>query len=334
MMKWIGIGLVGFAALLGSTAYAAGADTVPVEELDGATRDSSVRHASPVVIRSKDIETFRLRFEFSNDVGADDVTKERYPVGWYDLGLDKTEDGARCRIEWWDRYGDKRKTEFLADASALARLDAILKLHDVAQIDGHSLWNSALGDDMDLSVRYAGGETISASGQGGGVKPDGRYYQETWFIDFFRELARQYGKDVLAPRIVVCCYRISGGMSGYSFELRLHREENGAVRLDFSSEDYNGAGEKTRSYEVPEEVLDELTALVSRDDMRKWDAQPMSEFQALDADRLTVSVSYSNGESVCISDDQELPQEAYNAFRRIRTFMEALDTDRDKNEKV
>ena len=331
MMKWIGAGLLGVAALCGGVACAADVVPVDVEEIDGGTRDTSVRHKTPVVIESRDIESFRLTFEFSDDVGADDATKERYPVGRYDLRLEKSEDGARCYIEWWNRYGERRKTEFVADAGALARLDAILKLHDVAQIDGHSLWNSAQGDDMDLSVRYTSGETINASGQGGDVKPDGRYYQETWFIDFFRELAREYGKDVLAPRIVDCSYRISGGMSGYSYELRLYKErKGGAVHLDFSSEDYNGAGEKKRSYELTEEVLDQITAIVNREDMRKWDAQPMSEVQALDADRLIVSVAYSNGESVCVSDDQELPKEAYNAFRRIRTFLESLDTDRDK----
>ena len=197
MLKWIGAGLLGFATLFGGIACAAAADTVPVEEVDGATQDSSVRHTSPVVIRSKDIETFRLRFEFSDDVGTDDAARERYPAGRYDLCLEKAEGGARCRIEWWDRFGDRRRTEFVADASALARLDALLKEHDVAQIDGHSVWNSALGDDMSLEVRYESGETIRADGQGGDVKPDPRYYREEWFIDFFRKLGRKYQQDVL-----------------------------------------------------------------------------------------------------------------------------------------
>ncbi len=165
-----------------------------VEE-DGGTRNNSVRHTSPVVISSTEISSFRLRFQFSADYD-EPAMRERYPWGWYDFRLERSGDGAICHLEYWRDGEPSRKADFPVKGDALKRLDALLKEHDVAQIDGHSLWNSALGDDMSLDILYESGETIRADGQGGNVKPDGKYYREEWFIDFFRALGREYGKDV------------------------------------------------------------------------------------------------------------------------------------------
>ena len=166
-----------------------------VEE-DGGTRDNSVRHTSPVVISSTEISSFRLRFQFSVDYD-EPALRERYPWGWYDFRLERTGDSALCHLEYWRDGGQSRKADFPVKGDALARLDALLKEHDVAQIDGHSMWNSALGDFMNLEVNYESGEQIYASGEGGGVKPDARYYREEWFIDFFRALGREYKQNVL-----------------------------------------------------------------------------------------------------------------------------------------
>lgn len=194
MKAWI-IGVLA-SILLGVAAgapvcFAADAD---VEE-DGGTRGNSVRHTSPVVISSTEISSFRLRFQFSVDYD-EPALRERYPWGWYDFRLERTGDSALCHLEYWRDGGQSRKADFSVKGDALARLDALLKEHDVAQIDGHSLWNSALGDDMSLEVCYVSGERICADGRGGDVKPDARYYREEWFIDFFRALGREYGKDV------------------------------------------------------------------------------------------------------------------------------------------
>jgi hypothetical protein len=166
-----------------------------VEE-DGATRDTSVSHRSPVVISSTEITSFRLRFQFNGDYDKDELRK-RYPSGWYDFRLEKTGKGAECHLEYWRDGGPSRKEDFPVKGDALERLDKLLKEHDVAQIDGHSMWNSALGDDMSLDVCYASGERICADGQGGDVKPDAKYYREEWFIDFFRAIGREYGKNIL-----------------------------------------------------------------------------------------------------------------------------------------
>ena len=165
-------------------------------EVDGGTHDTSIRHTRPVVISSTEISSFKLRFQFSGDYD-DAALRARYPWGWYDFRLERTEKGALCHLEFWRDGGPSRKTDFPVKGEALKQLDKLLKEHDVAQIDGHSVWNSALGDDMSLEVRYESGETICADGQGGDVKPDARYYREEWFIDFFRALGRKCKQDIL-----------------------------------------------------------------------------------------------------------------------------------------
>ena len=194
-MKALTIGVLAavlFGAIVGtSVCFAADED---VEE-DGGTRDNSVRHTRPVVISSTAISSFRLRFEFHGDYDKDELRK-RYPSGWYDLRLEKTGKGANCHLEYWRDGGPSRKADFPVKGEALKQLDKLLKEHDVSQIDGHSVWNSALGDDMSLEVRYENGEMIRADGQGGDVKPDPRYYREEWFIDFFRALGRKCKQDI------------------------------------------------------------------------------------------------------------------------------------------
>ena len=195
-MKMWTVGVL-IAVLLGmlvgtSVCFAADED---VEE-DGGTHDTSIRHTRPVVISSTEIVSFKLRFQFSGDYD-DAALRARYPWGWYDFRLERTEKGALCHLEFWRDGVPSRKADFPVKSEVLKRLDALLKEHDVAQIDGHSVWNSALGDDMSLEVRYESGETIRADGQGGDVKPDPRYYREEWFIDFFRKLGRKYQQNVL-----------------------------------------------------------------------------------------------------------------------------------------
>ena len=81
-------------------------------EIDGGTQDSSVRHASPVAISSTDISSFRLRFQYSMEYGAEDELRGRYPSGWYDLRLEKSENGADCHLEYWAEGRPGRKADF------------------------------------------------------------------------------------------------------------------------------------------------------------------------------------------------------------------------------
>ena len=90
-------------------------------------------------------------------------------------------------------YSDNREEEFDADTFALTRLDRLLKERDMAQLDGYSVHSPGAANHMDLLVQYAGGERIAATG----IPPqNNQYFNEEWFIDFFRNLSGAFGKNI------------------------------------------------------------------------------------------------------------------------------------------
>ncbi len=320
-MKALAIGVLA-AALLGAFAgtpvcFAADTDV----EIDGGTRDNSVRHTSPVVISSKDISSFRLRFQYSKDYDKEDALRGRYPSGWYDLRLDRSENGADCHLEYWVDNTPSRKADFPVAAVALAQLDKLLKEHDTAQIDGHSLYNSALGDDMKLEVRYENGETIHADGQGGDVKPDAKYYQEEWFIDFFRALGREYGHDTLGPALKRCTYSCGGGKPGGYIHMTISIEKDGTVRAKMDSRSRYDAPEIQRERELPKEALDKIAAMFDRGDLFHWAKTPWEKIDVLDGDTAEVSFDYADGSYASFYDNNELPKEALEAMEQVKEFL-------------
>ncbi|MBO5515882.1 MAG: hypothetical protein J5963_07230, partial [Schwartzia sp.] len=96
-MKALAIGVLAV-ALFGAFVGTPSCFAAEEEPVDGGTTDNSVRHASPVVISSTEISSFRLRFEYSRDYNEEDELRGRYPSGWYDMRLEKTENGADCHL--------------------------------------------------------------------------------------------------------------------------------------------------------------------------------------------------------------------------------------------
>ena len=290
-------------------------------EIDGGTQDSSVRHASPVAISSTDISSFRLRFQYSMEYGAEDELRGRYPSGWYDLRLEKSENGADCHLEYWAEGRPGRKADFPVDAEALARLDRLLKAHDVAQIDGHSLYNSALGDDMSMEVRYESGEIIRADGQGGDVKPDHRYYREEWFIDFFRALGCEYGHDTLGPALRSCSYSCGGGKPGACLDMKISMRKDGTVLAERDSRDRFDLPTTHREIVVPKEKLDELAAMFDRGELFRWAKTKWNKIDVLDGDTVQVSFDYADGSYASLYDNNEMPKEALEAMEKVQAFL-------------
>lgn len=332
-MKSLAIGVLA-AALLGAfvgtpVCFAADMD---VEE-DGGTRDSSVRHSSPVVISSTDIASFRLRFQYGMSYGEEDELRGRYPSGWYDLRLEKSENGANCHLEYWTEGRPGRKADFLVDADALVRLDRLLKEHDVAQIDGHSLYNSALGDDMSMEVRYESGETIRADGQGGDVKPDAKYYREEWFIDFFRTLGREYGHDTLGPALKYCSYERGGGKPGGFLMMTILTRKDGTVLAVMETRSRHDAPTVRRECEASPEKLEALAALIDRGELFHWAKTDWARIDIRDGDTVDVSFDYADGSDARLSDTREMPQEGFEAIKKIKAFLWELLEDAPQVEK-
>ena len=154
-------------------------------------KDVSIKHDTPVEIRSTEIDIFNFRFTY-HILPANDERERWYPSGNYCFHLIRTSKGARCRIEKHS-YSDNREEEFDTDAFALARLDTLLKERDVAQLDGYSVRALMCADNMDLLVQYVGGEQVAATG----LPPsNNKYYNAEWFIDFFRNLSGAFGKNI------------------------------------------------------------------------------------------------------------------------------------------
>lgn len=332
-MKALAIGVLAavlFGAAVGTpVCFAADED---VEE-DGGTRDTSVRHTSPVVISSTEITSFKLRFEFNKDFDEEDEGRGRYPSGWYDLRLEKTENGADCHLEYWTQSEPRRKADFPVKADALSRLDALLKEHDVAQIDGHSMWNSALGDFMNLEVRYESGEQIDASGEGGGVKPDPKYYQEEWFIDFFRALGCEYGHDTLGPALRSCSYSCGGGKPGACLDMKISMRKDGSVLAEMDSRSRYDAPTTHCEAVVPKEKLDEIAALFDRGELFRWAKTKWNKIDVLDGDTVQVSFDYADGSYASLYDDNEMPKTALEAMEKVQAFLWKLLADAPKAEK-
>ena len=157
--------------------------------------DVSIKHDEPVVIHSAEIEVFNFRCSYFVPPFDNEEKMKWYPIGDYCFHLIRTSKGARCRIEFHS-YSDNREDVFDADAFALTRLDQLLKEHDVAQLDGYSVHSFGAANHMDLLVQYAGGEQIAATGLPPNNPPFNQYYNEEWFIDFFRNLSGAFGKNV------------------------------------------------------------------------------------------------------------------------------------------
>lgn len=333
-MKAWAIGVLA-AALFGAVVGApvCFAADVDIEE-DGGTRDTSVRHTSPVVISSTEISLFRLKFEFSKDYDEEDEGRGRYPSGWYDLRLEKTGNGANCHLEYWTQSEPSRKADFFVSGDALARLDALLKEHDVAQIDGHSMWNSALGDFMNLEVNYESGEQIYANGEGGGVKPDEKYYQEEWFIDFFRSLGREYGHDTLGPALRRCSYSCGGGKPGAYLGMEISLQKNGTVLAEMDSRSRYDAPATHREVVVPKEKLDELAAMFDRGKLFHWAKTKWNKIDVLDGDTVEVSFDYADGSYASLYDNSEMPKEALEAMKKVQAFLWRLVAEAPKAEKA
>ena len=333
-MKAWAIGVLA-AALFGAVVGApvCFAADIDVEE-DGGTRDTSVRHASPVVISSTEISSFRLKFEYSRDYDEEDELRGRYPSGWYDLRLEKTENGANCHLEYWTQSEPSRKADFPVNDDALARLDRLLKEHDVAQIDGHSMWNSALGDFMNLEVNYESGEQIYASGEGGGVKPNAKYYQEEWFIDFFRALGCEYGHDTLGPALRSCSYSCGGGKPGAYLGMKISMRKDETVLAERDSRDRFDLPTTHREIVVPKEKLDELAAMVDRGELFHWAKTTWKKIDVLDGDTVDISFDYTDGSYASLYDNNEMPKEAFDAMEKVQTFLWKLVVDAPKVEKA
>ena len=151
----------------------------------GKTKDNSDKNAKKYV-DSTELVSFSL--SINDHVKA--CESEMYLSAEYSVFL---KDG---KAEVAVIYGeDKTSFVFTADESVLDRLEKIIRENNLAQFNGHSMRNSAIGSYLDLCADYASGERITMYGKGGyAVIPYG--FSAEPYVEFFAVLCHEYGYDV------------------------------------------------------------------------------------------------------------------------------------------
>jgi len=157
----------------------------------GSTHDHSSLNA-PKTIRSQELTEFSAAFTTSGTPVPDGKAAALCPVGRYTLILKKTPKGAYYRA-LCDNGTKPIDLECTVDASALKYLQSVIAKDGLARINGFSKKNSAVGEYLDLTVRYASGEKISAYAEGGISAIAGAHWDPYLYIGAFRTIAENNG---------------------------------------------------------------------------------------------------------------------------------------------
>ena len=149
----------------------------PDDNITGETKDNSDKNAKKH-IDSTELVLFSMKIS--------DITMD------CECSIMLKDDKAEVAVIYGE---DKTSFVFTADESVLDRLEKIIRENNLAQFNGHSMRNSAIGSYLDICADYASGEKITMFGEGGyAVIPYG--FSAEPYVEFFAELCREYGYDI------------------------------------------------------------------------------------------------------------------------------------------
>lgn len=147
---------------------------------------------APKTIVSTEITSFEYTF-------VTDVLNQWYsrniPYRRCTFSLVREEDGARCIGSGYSDSDASFDFAFLAPLAALDDLQALVHEHNLAQVNGINKGAIAIPEEFlatRLKVRYASGETISASDNSGPILNGAN---DTDIYDFFMTLAQELDSD-------------------------------------------------------------------------------------------------------------------------------------------
>ena len=149
-----------------------------VEE-DGGIVDYTNKNA-PKTIKSENIVQFTLIVE-------DDVVEDHFIRDRCVMEIAPAPGGFKMTLSS-GKYSESDQGYFskskVIHKKELKELQNIVKEQNLASINGHNQWNSALGNYLNLHIVYESGETITAHGEGGcSVIPYN--FNAKSFVDFF-----------------------------------------------------------------------------------------------------------------------------------------------------
>ncbi len=123
------------------------------------------------------------------------------------------------------------------------------------------------------------------------------------------------------PTLVSCSYDSAGSKPGGHLHMKLSQQKDGTVQATLDAQNDWRAPKIQRTVDVPKEKLDELAAMFSRKDLLRWAKSPKSKEDVRDADTVSVDFRYSDKSEAKFFDNQELPEEAVDAMRKLHTFL-------------
>lgn len=113
-------------------------------------------------------------------------------------------------------------------------------------------------------------------------------------------------------------YYCGGGMENGHYRVTLEADELTVERR---------TGEKTarKKYTVPDETIAEIENVLFASGMKEWRGEfPTSEYFALDADTVSVSIDYYDGAHISFNSNQEVPGEGWDSVNETMRLLEAI----------
>ena len=129
------------------------------------------------------------------------------------------------------------------------------------------------------------------------------------------------------PALVCCSYDSSGSKPGGHLYMKLSQQKDGTVQATLDAQNTWRAPKIQRTVDVPKEKLDELAAMFSRKDLFRWAKSPKSKDDVRDADTVRLTFRYADKSEADFFDNQELPEEAVDAMRKVHTFLRGFFPD-------
>ena len=131
------------------------------DDIDGGVKTYNSGEASPKVVESTEIVSFKCEFSL---LAA--VLEEESELNGRIYTLDAEQDNGtvKCKIDWYGRESSSVPKGFTADASFMTSLQEIVSKYDFAQHNGYISKVSGLPHmyGAKLDIKYASGESIYA----------------------------------------------------------------------------------------------------------------------------------------------------------------------------
>jgi hypothetical protein len=285
----------------------------------GTTQDSGT--SAPKTIRSTELVSAEIRFDDSGRTADDPETYAMHPPGFYQLSLKKSGQGAVYHAVCTRGSIDGETIidlQFTADAAALAGLERLIRDKGVAAVNGIARTGTAVKGTTVLDAVYASGEEIHGSAEGGAGLP-ADFFQTDWFVDYFRRLAEENGREFCNPLIAyadaqssrvlpeaeitgfdLSCEHSAEEEPGLSwpaghYSMKLEKE-NGAVLCSLTYRKNAASQLQSTEFTASPDAFAQLKEL-----MRERDTAMLNGYQRMEDTKVTqlwLQADFASGESV------------------------------------